>query len=204
VEYRFSRIQAEHVEQIVKIHMKAFPNFFLTFLGPRFLKEFYASFVNNPAGIGLVGVDKKSGAVSGFIVGPTKPQGYFKQLLIRRWWAFCLASIEALIQKPSVAPRLWRALYYRGDTPQHISSFALLSSIAVSPAVQSTGLGRKLVTAFITEVKQRGGDGIFLTTDAENNAGVNRFYQKLGFHLEASFQTLEGRKMNRYVFLPAD
>jgi ribosomal protein S18 acetylase RimI-like enzyme len=60
-------------------------------------------------------------------------------------------------------------------------------------------MGGMLVNAFINEVKKRGGKGVFLTTDAQNNDKVNRFYQNIGFTLESSYATPEGRKMNRYV-----
>jgi colanic acid biosynthesis glycosyl transferase WcaI len=201
VDYTISSIKAEHIDQIVRVHMSAFPNFFLTFLGPRFLKEFYASFVHDPAGIGFVVQDVKTTHVCGVIVGPLNPAGYFKRLLKRRWWAFCFASLTAVLKKPSAVKRLYRAVFYRGATPGQYRGLALLSSIAVSPDVQSTGLGRVLVNAFNKEVKHRGGKGVFLTTDAENNDKIKRFYASLGFTLESSFKTPEGRKMNRYIFI---
>jgi colanic acid biosynthesis glycosyl transferase WcaI len=200
MDYTISPIQSEKIDQIVKIHLSAFPDFFLTFLGPRFLKEFYSSFVIDPAGIGFVVQDAKTSQVCGVIVGPLNPAGYFKRLLKRRWWAFCFASLAAVLKKPAAIKRLYRAIYYRGDTLPHSQGLSLLSSIAVSPDLQSTGLGRVLVNVFIKEVQHRGGKGVFLTTDAENNDHVNRFYAQLGFTLESSFNTPEGRKMNRYVF----
>lgn len=191
-------IQQGCIGDVVKVHMAAFPNFFLTFLGPRFLKEFYASFTTDPEGIGFVALDDQTGRVYGAVVGPFNPAGYFKRLLKRKWFTFCMASLTAVLKKPSVISRLFRAVFYRGDAPK-AQGLSLLSSIAVSPDIQSKGLGRQLVHAFIEEVKRRNGKGVFLTTDADNNDKVNRFYQNLGFVLETSYTTPEGRKMNRYV-----
>lgn len=199
--YKITPLQKLHLKPAVAVHLKAFPGFFLSFLGPRFLKEFYQSFIEDDAGIGLVGQDESTGQVLGVIVGPLVPAGYFKRLLKRKWWAFCLASITAVLKKPSVIKRLVRAVFYRGDTPANVEGLALLSSIAVSPDIQAKGLGSSLVHAFVEEVRQRGGKGVFLTTDADDNDKVNRFYQKLGFSLESSYSTPEGRKMNRYVLL---
>ena len=42
--------------------------------------------------------------------------------------------------------------------------------------------------------------GVFLTTDKHDNDIVNEFYQRLDWILESTFQTPEGRLMNRYVF----
>jgi GNAT superfamily N-acetyltransferase len=198
--YIISSIKPKHINHIVKIHLAAFPNFFLSFLGPRFLKEFYTSFVFDPAGIGFVAQNAENKKVCGVIVGPSNPAGYFKRLIKRRWWAFCLASLNAIFTKPSTVPRLWRAVFYRGDVPSMLSGFSLLSSIAVSPDNQARGIGRVLVNAFIDEVKHRGGNGVFLATDAEDNENVNRFYVGIGFTLEAAFTTPEGRKMYRYFY----
>jgi hypothetical protein len=48
-------------------------------------------------------------------------------------------------------------------------------------------------------VRQRGGYGCFLATDALNNDKINNFYRKLGWNLESTYTTSEGRVMNRYV-----
>jgi hypothetical protein len=56
-----------------------------------------------------------------------------------------------------------------------------------------------LVQRWLDEAQSRGARGCFLTTDAENNDTVNRFYLSLGWKLEAAYTTREGRKMNRYA-----
>ena len=173
--------------------------FFLTFLGPKFLGEFYSSFLYDSTGIGFVAEEAESGNIHGVIVGPLVPDGYFKRLLKKRWFAFCIASSGAVIKNPRVIKRLFRALFYRGQAPQG-SQRALLSSIAVLPSLQRSGVGKALVERWIQEVRQRGGTGCYLTTDAENNEKVNSFYQKLGWKIESTYTTPEGRVMNRYVF----
>lgn len=192
------RLDNKYIDAIVRVHMQAFPDFFLTFLGPRFLAEFYQSFTVDPQGIGFVALDSQTGKVQGAIVGPLVPDGYFKRLLRRRWYAFCLASVMAVLKRPSIAKRLFRAVAYRGEAPCGPKR-SLLSSIAVSPEVQKAGVGRALVQAWVQDVKHRGSLGCFLTTDADGNEGVNRFYQKMGWTLECTYSTPEGRRMNRYI-----
>ncbi len=192
-----TRISKDNIAEIVNVHVRSFPDFFLTFLGKRFLKEFYGSFLVDDAGIGFVALE--DGEVLGAIVGPIVPDGYFKRLLKRRWWSFCIASLFAVIKKPTVIPRLFRAVFYRGESPQEGPKLSLLSSIAVSPDAQGKGVGRLLVTSWLEEVQKQGSKGAFLTTDRENNDAVNGFYQNLGWNLESSYDTPEGRKMNRYV-----
>jgi ribosomal protein S18 acetylase RimI-like enzyme len=197
--YKITPLEDRHIEQLVDVHMQAFPGFFLSFLGPKFLKEFYRSFINDSAGIGFVAHDEQAGRVVGAIVGPLIPDGYFKRLLKKRWWAFCIASIKAVLKKPSISKRLFRAVFYRGESPVGPKR-ALLSSIAVAPDYQKFGIGRALVLRWVRQVADRGGTGCFLTTDADGNEAVNAFYQKLGWTVESSYTTPEGRRMNRYIF----
>lgn len=192
-------ITQEGLDDIVHIHIKAFPDFFLSFLGPTFLREFYKSFLEDEQGIGFIAANKNNNEILGAVVGPLNPNGYFKKLLKRKWHAFCLASLKAVVKKPSVIKRLFRAVFYRGQSPQG-GERALLSSIAVSPDVQGKGVGKALVMKWLDVVKAKGKKGAFLTTDAENNDSVNGFYQALGWKLESTYKTPEGRKMNRYVY----
>jgi hypothetical protein len=57
-----------------------------------------------------------------------------------------------------------------------------------------------LVQSWLDEARERGAVGCYLTTDAQNNDAVNSFYVSLGWMLESSYLTPEGRKMNRYIF----
>jgi dTDP-4-amino-4,6-dideoxygalactose transaminase/ribosomal protein S18 acetylase RimI-like enzyme len=196
---RVVQLRPDHVAGVVDVHMRAFEAFFLTFLGPKFLAEFYRSFTEDAAGVGVVAEERGTGRVLGAVVGPLVPGGYFKRLLKRRWWAFCMASARAVLRRPSVAGRLVRAVFYRGESPHEGPERALLSSICVDPAAQGGGVGRAMVEAWLGEVRRRGGPGAFLTTDAEGNEAVNAFYQRLGWRLESTFTRPEGRVMNRYV-----
>jgi len=187
------------LNEVVEIHLSAFANYFLSFLGPAFLREFYRSFLSDPWAIALLATDGgPEKRTLGFVVGTLEPAGFFRRLLIRRWWAFGFASIRALCLRPRIAPRLLRALVYRGEVPPGLSR-ALLSSIAVTPEAQHDGIGRMLLAAWVDKVKSRGSQGCYLTTDAEDNDAVNRFYQRAGWKVESILITPEGRKLNRYI-----
>jgi GNAT superfamily N-acetyltransferase len=199
VSFSLVEIEPKHLNEVVKVHVHSFPGFFLTFLGPRFLREFYKSFTYDVTGVGFSALDNDKGNIVGVIVGPVDPAGYFKRLLLRRFWVFCLASISAIVKKPRVIKRLFRAVFYRGEAPSGPKR-ALLSSIAVSPDYQKKGVGKLLVSRWMEEVKNRGATGCYLTTDAYDNDPVNSFYQNLGWTVESTYETPEGRKMNRYVY----
>ncbi len=195
---QISPLLSSHVDTAVDIHLRAFPDFFLSFLGPLFLREFYTSFLLDSQGMGYV-ASAPDGHLLGVIVGALDPRGYFKRLLKRRWWAFCLASITAVLKRPSCCPRLFRAIFYRGEIPAGRTR-ALLSSVAVDPDVQHAGVGQKMVMHWVEEVRRRGASGCYLTTDADNNDKVNAFYNNLNWHIESTYSTPQGRRMNRYVY----
>jgi ribosomal protein S18 acetylase RimI-like enzyme len=186
------------LKAVVSLHISSFPDFFLSSLGPRFLREFYGSFLFCPNGVAFVVEDVGKKQIVGVIAGPVSPDGYFRNLLYRRWWSFCLASLTAVVKNPGIIPRLWRAISYRGEAPLD-SPRALLSSIAVAPDFQKMGIGQMLLKAWVNEISLRGAFGCYLITDADNNDAVNGFYLRMGWVRVGAFFTPDGRKMQRYV-----
>jgi ribosomal protein S18 acetylase RimI-like enzyme len=184
--------------RIVAAHQAAFPDFFLTTLGARFLHELYAGFLHGASSICYVADDRAE--CLGFVVGTTEPAGFFKQLLVRRWHAFLYAGVSALVRHPvSVSERFLCALFFRGDSPAAITDATLLSSLAVLPSSKSRGIGFALVEKFCAEAEARGSRYVYLMTDENDNHRVNRFYRKCGFLLDGSSRRKSGRVMNRYL-----
>jgi len=187
---------AEHIPQVVHTHLESFPGFFLSFLGPRFLALYYAGICREPEGIGVVYLDQ-SGVPAGFVAGSSNPRGFYSRLLKRDWLRFALASVGAIVRRPSVLSRVARGLFHPGGNPVG-AEVAGLFSIGVLPQLQGTGAGKMLVSSFLEEARRRGCRRVFLTTDHDANDAVNVFYQRLGFVVERQFVTPEGRRMNEY------
>lgn len=184
------------INPCVDIHMQAFQGFFLTFLGPAFLKELYSSILVDPSGIGLV--IERGGQVRGFVIGTQQPAGLYSRLLRQRWWAFGLASIGPLLRNPKILTRLLRA-FRKPNEKSDVANCGTLMSIAVLPEEQGKSAGKQLVTAFLDRARQCGLSYVNLTTDALDNVSANRFYQKMGFVLTRTFLTPENRQMNEYM-----
>ncbi len=193
-----SDVTSDEVEAMVGLHRDAFPGFFLTSLGPRFLWLLYRGFVDSDSGICIIAADK--GDLVGFAVGTTEPGSFFKRLLKKRGLAFALAAVPGLLHRPVFAARkCFGALFYRGEEPTAFPNAGLLSSLAVSPQAAGNGVGQQLVLAFCDELIERGVDAVYLTTDTSGNDPVNRFYEKCGFRLIDSFERPGNRKMNRWA-----
>jgi ribosomal protein S18 acetylase RimI-like enzyme len=185
------------VSEMVSVHLVSFPNFFLTFMGPRFLDLLYREIYREPGNVCLI-AEAADGGLIGFVVGVRDQVGLYKRLASRRWFAFAIASAGTVVRHPSVLPRLLRALTY-SDKASTAACPALLMSIAVSPRAMGTGVGQALVNEFLHHMAQHGVDNICLTTDRDNNEATNRFYRKCGFAMVREFMTPEGRAMNEYT-----
>lgn len=190
------QMKPEHIPTIVQAHLASFPGFFLSFLGPRFLSLYYAGILAASEGIGFVYLNTSGGAV-GFVAGSSNPRGFYSRLLKRDWLKFALASVGAIIRKPTAVGRIVRGLFHSGRNPCG-DDVAGLFSIGVLPELQGTGVGKLLVHAFLHEARMCGCKRVFLTTDCDNNEVVNSFYQMLGFCIERQYETPEGRRMNEY------
>lgn len=190
------KMQSSDVDQVVQVHLSSFQGFFLTFLGPRFLASLYAYIVSSPDGVGYVAMD--GGHIIGFVCGTTQPSGFYRRFFFKRWPEVISSVLLTAIRKPTIMPRLvWRVLSPPQASPE--PGTATLMSIAVHPEYLNKGIGRALVQAFLSEIRQRGMQRVNLTTDKDNNDAVNAFYQRLGFRIVRSFVTPEARRMNEYA-----
>lgn len=183
------------------LHRRAFPTFFLASLGEPFLAEFYRGFVGDRTAVTAAAHDQR-GQVCGIAVGTVEPAGFFRRLLLRRWFWFAIAALRAVLASPEAVPRLLRAVVYRGGDSEE-GSGALLSSICVDPDARGHRIGSNLLSAWTLEAAARGATRAFLTTDADGNDQTLRFYESAGWSRIGTFRTREGRRMYRYtVTLP--
>jgi GNAT superfamily N-acetyltransferase len=193
---RLDGLHREGLDRAVEIHLRAFPGFFLTILGSRFLRCLYSEIRDHPSGIVLCCCEGER--MLGFVAGTIQPGRFYRQLLLRRWWRFGLAALWPVLRHPSIVPRLLNAFRKPGEAIQDARS-AELMSIAVDPSAQGLGVGRLLVNGFLRQCGRSGVERVELTTDADNNDLVNQFYERTGFLKKRSFTSPQGRLMNEYM-----
>lgn len=183
---------------VVEVHLAAFPEFFLSSLGARFLKLFYDGIIRHPAGLAFVA--ETNVGVTGFVTGSSSPGGFYRALFRAQWWRFALAATAPLMRHPARLRRLIggvsRRVVRTGDP-----AAAELMSIAMHPTAQGKGMGRQLVLKFLEEARGRGAVRVSLATDRWSNDRVNTFYQGLGFTLAGRFKTEMEREMNEYEIM---
>lgn len=189
-------LEPADVPSLARLHRRAFPDFFLSTLGEPFLVQFYLGFLGDDTAVTVVARGPE-GSVLGAAVGTLRPADFFARLLRRQWPGFVSASIRAVVSQPSAAPRLIRAIRYRGSTGGPTTG-ALLSSICVEPDHRVQGLGTQLLRSWARRAGAEGASAAFLTTDAEGNATANAFYRKNGWTPSQQFITQQGRAMIHY------
>ena len=172
------------VESVVCIHLSSFAGFFLSFMGPRFLREFYKATLLDESGLALVST--QADGIAGFAVGTTEPVGFYRRTIINNWNLFLAASFIPIFKKPRTILRLARRLLTTAHS-NYPANEALLLSIAVHPSKQGRGIGKQLIEGFSAEAGKRGAASISLTTDKLNNDATNQFYIRSGFSCARSF-----------------
>lgn len=189
----------ERLDDIVSVHLEAFPGFFMAQLGPWFLREYYRCVVEYPQGV-LLTESGEQGCI-GFVAGFVDPASFYRALRRRRV-RLGLAACARIVTRPQRLITLL-ANYRRAGGAAHEApepGTAELSSLAVRPSAAGRGLGSRLVQRFIVAAGSRDAERVMLTTDANDNGAVNRFYQGLGFTCVRTFEARRGRLLNEYVF----
>jgi glycosyltransferase involved in cell wall biosynthesis/ribosomal protein S18 acetylase RimI-like enzyme len=187
----------DDLEGIVVAHQTAFEHFFLTQLGPEFLRVYYRLALTYGAGIVLV--SSREDMIDGFVCGFMNPGEFYRRMWQNRW-AFIGPALSALARRPSLATQVLNGVK-RIQTSACLAQerSCELSSIAVLPEASSQGLGKTLMRAFVAQSWSMKADCIYLTTDAERNPRANKLYHESGFQLARRFLQHRGRWMNEYV-----
>lgn len=185
---------ASDLGSVVAIHKEAFEGFFLTRMGPRFLRAYYQAALDFEASISLVAYDTESDCALGFAVGFRDPQGFYA-LFRQRRKRMLPAILLAVVHDPGLVPQILRNMRRVEAQAEQPVDAVELSSIAVG--APGRGVGGALLEAFADKARSEGAHRLILITDAEGNDPVRGFYEARGFSLEG-FETRAARQLCRY------
>jgi ribosomal protein S18 acetylase RimI-like enzyme len=187
----------QDVDDIVDVHIEAFPGFFLTSLGKSFLRLYYESLLKHKEGVAICAVDELSGIV-GFCVGTTSSVGFHKRLIINNLFQFGIRFLILLFTKPGSIARLFFNME-KQPVKQIDGIVAELLSIGVIKSVKGSGVGSVLVKRFEDELILRKSSVVTLTTDYNNNEDVIGFYRNKGYEIYCDFISYPNRKMYKMI-----
>lgn len=190
------------IAMVVRVHMAAFPGFYLTELGPAFLKRYYRLILEQPHNLFFVA--EVDGALTGFVAGFQNPAAFYRKMSASKW-RLALPIARGLAGNPRLLARsvknVFRVRTAQREPAMAGTEYCELSSIGVAPEQGKRGLGTLLVQEFVAASRKAGVKKLSLTTDAHGNDAVNRFYQRLGFQAGRLLERSPGRVMREYVMV---
>lgn len=186
-------LRSSDAAELAAVHVATFPSFFLTSLGPRFLRRYYRAMACDSQSVAVVALIGDT--IVGAAVGTTEPEATYRRMLRRQGLQFAIVAIPAIARSPYVWRRLARAARYRGQATGRPRHAALLSSLLVDPRHAGCGIGSAALRAWEREVAASRMAIAYATTDAKDNESALRFYSRRGWAPVAHFTTAEGRPM---------
>lgn len=205
------RIRPLHRDDLrfcARLHLEALPHGFFAHLGPRFLRAYYATFIESPHAVALVAAVR--GHPAGVIVGIIDPPLHKSWVLRHRGPWLALLGATALGARPSLAARFLRTRLSRyarswrrhrhGETPPAAGNGApaVLSHIAVLPGARGSGSGARLVRSFEAAASRAGARRAVLTT-VTGQDGAGAFYARLGWSRGADHTTPDGDHLEEWT-----
>lgn len=197
---------------IADIHGRLLPHGFFADLGPRFLRAYHRSFMASPHAVSIVAC--RDDQVVGLIAGAMDATEHQRYVIRHHGLRLLAAGVAALAVRPGLLSRFLTTRlgrYGRGllraarpaqpgaDRPtgdMRTGPVAVLTHVAVDPAMQGAGGGSALVDAFVDEVRREGrAERIELVTLAEE--GASAFYARLGW-TACGEHLREGAKYRRF------
>lgn len=184
----------DDLDRIVSIHLSAFDGYFLSLLGPKFLKNLYMSFLEKETSTLIVAEHESE--VSGFIAVAYEPERFFKSIKKSRGLYFLFSAIPALLKNPTlVIKKLLYGVLYRGGGFEKPEGAALISSIGVIPSKSGLGIGKKLLKGAENAALAFGISSTYLTTDKYKNSDVINFYKRNNYIVSSEINQTNNRCM---------
>ena len=185
-----------HLDDIVKVHLHSFPNFFLTSLGSKFILEYYKIYIQY-GHIALVLVD--DGLIEGFVVGTNSSEQFYNDL--KSNISLFIIPILCNLFNHKLITKIFNRAYsiiFKKRVNSELNKYIDLNeliSIGVMPTDQNKGIGTLLLSTYEDYCLKNNLKGIYLTTDADKNNHVLNFYKKSGFEIDLTFYQGKDRRM---------
>ena len=192
---RCRQASGSDIATVARIHINAFPDFFLTQLGYKFLCVMYRAFLSNPFGIFIVH-QSESGKLTGFAVGVFKSGEKDRWIALRFLPQFFFAVLPAIVRHPKRIVLRLASRFFDANPPFDVPhDAAVLRSIAVLPVEQGGGAAAALIDAFEQISVKHGANYVYLTTDQDNNERAQNFYKRHGYSVVKPFRQNNQRWM---------
>lgn len=190
--------QPDHLCQVAEIHYRSLPDDFLPSLGLDFLEQMYypAAFQSQHAAT-LVALE--DGHPVGFVTIAHDSDRFTREILRRRLPVLATYALRAALRDPrhlSKSLEVFRSVV--ASKPDPIKGEIVF--IAVDQTHRGQGVGKKLVTAALDYLRQKGVQFCRTKTLAQN-IGVIKMYERMGWRVRDRFRLI-GREYVTIVSPP--
>lgn len=195
--WRMAPLTGADVADVARLHMRCFPDYFLTQLGQWFLRHFYAEFLRHSFSHGVI-ARTSAGELIGFVVGTSDSQSHFRSFYRRIAAPAGLLIVGKLVTNATVrraiGARLGHIRFALGSLlPGGRKSTAAptgppnqcpvrLLSIAVAPEQRGTGVAKAVTEYFESVLRDAGHRRYGLSVRPENSRAI-AFYRRTGWQL---------------------
>ena len=184
------------VNEIAKIHLQTFNNFFLSSLAYNFLKLYYKSCLQSEKCVALCAFENDK--MLGFAFGSILAKGFHKDIFLNNFLSFFKKGIIIFFSKPKDIIRIIKN-FNKNKNKIDDGNYAELLSIGVIPESKGKGVGKQLLNFFEKIIKNYNCNKITLTTDFFKNDIAISFYNSCGYEEFYTFTTYPDRKMFKLI-----
>lgn len=170
---------AHHFQEVARLHETELQAGLLAKFGIAFLLDFYHYVARDPGCVLLVAIEGDN--VIGFVSGSYDIRSFYRRFVLRRGLKLAAHLVPYLLGRRSLSPlvSIRRYLISRDASSLPVSE---LTSIAVEPGAQRSGVGKALFLALREHFRARGIQA-FQVTAASTQVAALRFYPALGARL---------------------
>jgi len=122
-----------YIRNIAGLHIKAFPDFFLTQLGRGFLITLYKGYLEDGYS-GIIVAEDSENRLLGFVAYSNDYSKFYKGLIKKHLFEFVFGAVGAVIKHPKFIKRLFGA-FRKSDEVKRTEKYVELASIGVNPAI---------------------------------------------------------------------
>ncbi len=211
-------LRLDDLDDVVRVHRRAFPDSALTLLGDRVVDRYYRWQFVGPHPSPFAQAVRRDGRLVGFVVGGIRHDavsGFARRFLAtvvvgaathpRGAWRLAGPKVLPVLRlmfrrraSSASAPTTLRVSPPEAPVDAALSpaaSFGILS-IAVDPTAQGSGAAAELMGDAETAARRGGFDRMHLTVDVDNGRAI-RFYERLGWERVAVDGRWTGRMVKR-------
>jgi len=183
----------EDAPALARLHIHSLPDGFLSSLGERFLRVFYAALARDKGAITVV-ADGGEGVV-GFAAGVASVGSFYRRFFARRAIPAAIAAAH-LLWHPRTINRAWETARYARNTEDYPE--AELISIGIADTWRGQGLGRQLLEGVLEGLREKGVKEVRVMVGADNES-ANEFYSRMGFRALGRITVHRGQVSNLWV-----